>query len=615
MKPKQSIIAILVLVMMGISFTSARAEVDEWDMSYGDGFAAFIYQYGSGGGSIAVMPDGKVYMSGLLNDEFGDPDQGIIIRFDSTGEVDTAFADAGFATGLSGAGDLALQPDGKILLASVTQDVDDYSDIAIQRLNSDGSVDASFGLDGTYRYGTETDDLFASGVAIQADGKIVVCGFGQDDLLEGVEMLIFRLNSNGTLDNTFNSGSIYFYEEGISAGYSLVIQNDGKILVAGVASSDEYSHMAIWRFTTTGELDSTFGSGGIVIDANARGDLDDYDSASDILVQGDGKIVVVGQSGQMGENRDMFLWRYNTDGTLDTSFGTNGRAHFSNTGGSKIDLIGEKYMVSGYTFGSGPLYLWRYNANGTLDTTFNDVGYLTHHDSVNYVRESSAGMVVYGNNAVFLGISCTAHDELSVDIGVVKAKLSYQIAGLPVGLQLTDADGNSIEAGSSNGLAGPTVVYIRDTMGNMIGSVIVDLSQDVNWSGVTGNTDLAGYKSVITGLSGASGASSTHSLYVPKRAQDTSVTICPGATSLTEVTANCPGKLVKNIGDSNVSLVTVGNVTYWKVDGLTGTGGVSGSQELLERTGSDVRGLIFPGVVLFLVTFLDIVNRNKQRQY
>ena len=175
-----------------------------------------------------------------------------------------------------------------------------------------------------------------------------------------------RYNTNGSLDTNFGTGGIVTTSIGSVNDYAsaLGIQSDGKIVVAGYSyNSSSKFHFALVRYNTNGSLDTTFGTGGIVTTAVGSS----YDYAHALGIQSDGKIVVAGSSSN-GSKYNFALVRYNANGTLDTGFGTGGvvttsiGSNWDSAYGLGIQSDG-KILAAGYS-GNGSNYdfaLVRYN--------------------------------------------------------------------------------------------------------------------------------------------------------------------------------------------------------------------------------------------------------------
>jgi uncharacterized delta-60 repeat protein len=209
----------------------------------------------------------------------------------------------------------------------------------------------------------------ANSVAIQSDGKIVVCGMTIIDKVQ--QFLVARYTSVGVLDSTFGTNGCQTTVIGDSAvAYGVALDASGNIIVVGASVLNGASSIALTRYTSAGVLDTTFGVNGIVLTAISSGS-----SGYALVLQSDGKIVVTGSVLQSNE-----VWipivRYNTSGSLDTSFGTNGVTVINiedcAIGYSLIQQPDGKFIIGG--FAEGNAFVVRVNNNGTVDTTFNGTG-------------------------------------------------------------------------------------------------------------------------------------------------------------------------------------------------------------------------------------------------
>jgi uncharacterized delta-60 repeat protein len=329
---------------------------------------------------VAVQSDGKIVAAGYSNQGATGYDIALV-RYRPDGSLDTGFGTGGKVTTDLGSADdeatgVVIQPDGRIVAAGFSSPGGNPHDIALACYNPDGSLDRSFGSGGvvTSALGPSVD-VFANGVALQPDGKIVVAG---TEVLgsTGSDFAVARylgdsLVPAGTLDATFGAGGTVL-TAGPALGYQTAVQPDGKVLVVGGGNG-----FALARYNPDGSLDTGFGDGGrVTTDVHAG------DSASCVAVRPDGKIMVAGSG-----NNVVDLARYNADGSLDTSFGRGGEtvtpigtqvgtllsvrvapAAFEPDG--KLLLTGDALSPSGvYEFA-----LARVNADGSLDTGFGQNG-------------------------------------------------------------------------------------------------------------------------------------------------------------------------------------------------------------------------------------------------
>lgn len=219
---------------------------------------------------------------------------------------------------------LVIQPDGKIVAAGFC--VEDSSSIlnhmAIERYNIDGTLDSSFNNDGKFSFDFGTSSL-GTALVMQPDGKFIIGGYKLTSPNNVSNLAVVRINTDGTLDSTFGiNGKQSVATTFAVVAESVALQPDGKIVAAGYAvKNPPYYEFATMRFLANGMLDSTFSTDGIEIDS--LGPYIDY--AHTLAIQQDGKIIVAGASSSTGLQNDMTLVRYTTDGLRDTTFGVNGK--------------------------------------------------------------------------------------------------------------------------------------------------------------------------------------------------------------------------------------------------------------------------------------------------
>jgi uncharacterized delta-60 repeat protein len=246
--------------------------------------------------------------------------------FSGDGKATTLF----FPLDNASASDVVIQPDGKFVVVGTAwceelffeggwcRHEEDSRDIALARYNADGIPDPSFGTGGKITSGITGIDDVASAVALQVDGKIVVAGAmyaGNGDFF------LLRYNADGTPDSTFGVGGQVRTDFGFGkpdSVHDLAIQGDGKIVAAG-RTGGSAGGFALARYNPDGTLDTTFDE-----DGKVRTDFTkQLDVAYGVAIQATGKIVAAGRASVDGGR--FALARYNTDGTLDTSFSGNGK--------------------------------------------------------------------------------------------------------------------------------------------------------------------------------------------------------------------------------------------------------------------------------------------------
>ncbi|MCK6405225.1 MAG: cadherin domain-containing protein, partial [Rhodocyclaceae bacterium] len=365
-----------------IDFALARYNIDgSQDSGFsGDGFVTTeIGTDQDYAQSVAMQSDGKIVVAGYGSN--GSNDDFALARYNTDGSLDTSFDNDGKLTTIIGAGDdrafsVALQSDGKILVAGRSYNGSDW-DFALARYNTDGSLDASFDGDGklTTAIGTGIDE--ARGVVLQSDGKIIVAGYGVGG---GYDFALARYNTDGSLDASFDGDGKLLTGVGASSdqAYGVALQSDGKIVVAGGSWNGSNEDFALARYNADGSLDTSFDGDGKLTTAIGAGD----DLVYSVALQSDGKIVVAGYS-HNGSNQDFALVRYNTDGSLDTSFDGDGKLTTAIGSGSDqaLDVVLQpdgKIVVTGWSHNGSnwEFALARYNADGSLDTTFDRISTL-----------------------------------------------------------------------------------------------------------------------------------------------------------------------------------------------------------------------------------------------
>jgi uncharacterized delta-60 repeat protein len=310
--------------------------------------------------AVAVQPDGKIVVVGVGGPNFDftvtrlNPDGSFDSTFDGDGTAGVDFGDIDVANAV------ALQPDGKIVIAGSTEKTLG-ADLAIARLRPDGSLDPDFNLDGRQTFDYGAADV-ASDVLVQPDGKIVVVGFGDPTL----DVTVSRVNPDGSPDPTFDGeGTAVVDLGGLDQGYAAALQPDGKIVVTGYTTVGD---TFVLRLDADGALDTTFDLDGkqtIAYSGTGQG--------RGIAVQPDGKIVVAGPG---GSGQDFAVARLESNGTLDLGF--------AGDGARLVDLGGDDFAAALVLQPNGKIVvmgdvdnddfaLLRLHPDGSLDLGFDGV--------------------------------------------------------------------------------------------------------------------------------------------------------------------------------------------------------------------------------------------------
>jgi uncharacterized delta-60 repeat protein len=353
-------------------FSGDGKVITEFSLPTGDFVQAF---------AVILQPDGKIVAGGVGFPGFTGPDFALV-RYHPDGSLDKTFGKKGkvFTNFLSfnsreEISALAIQPDGKIVAAGNTSSPIFILNqvFGLARYNVDGSLDTTFGTGGkttlSFFDNSSTNEV-ARVIALRPDGKIVVAGFASSDFG------IARFNNDGSLDTNFGTGGKVITDfGGQEEVLAIALKPDGNIFVAGRSTQTVSNEkLALARYNADGVLDARFGVGGkLLVDFFMVGSGLSGDGLNAVMFQDDGKIVAggYGNVNQSGFLNDFGIARYNDDGTLDPSFGLNGKVS-TDFGGMQegifavaVQLDG-KLVTAGQT-GAGDFALGRYDVPALPD--------------------------------------------------------------------------------------------------------------------------------------------------------------------------------------------------------------------------------------------------------
>ena len=422
------------------------------DTSFGLNGIGNISMINGDGTSIALQSDGKIIISGDDFSSYSD-----IVRYKSNGTIDSSFGTNGNVVFHIGTGSVQepkviVQPDNKIVVSSICEDNTGKYCFGIARLNTDGSFDNSFNGTGKLivSFNTMGYDDYPFAIALQLDGKIVVVGRGHNNSASQYFAGV-RINSNGTLDNSFGGGGKVLTAIGnpYPTATCVVVQPDGKIVVGGYTESASTwpISFAILRYNTDGTLDNSFGIGGkdtayFGVGGSSGSNLD-QDEAFAIALQSDGKIILTGSSYLASNNYSTFATlRYNNNGTLDNSFGISGKVNtqapigFINPGATGVIIQQDGKVVIGGTCSIPSVKrnfaLVRYFITGLIDSSFGINGIV--NDSIT-------------NTDAALRAICIQQDGKIIAGGGVSSRgltIARYLSGLNVGVPPTPQQNNEL---------------------------------------------------------------------------------------------------------------------------------------------------------------------------
>ena len=391
--------ALLGLVMLFGLAAPSKAAPGQLDIGFG---VAGLRTMGLGGTydwayATALQPDGKILAAGVTNAR-GTYDFAVA-RYLPSGELDPSFADHGvaitdFGRSWDWAHALALQPDGRIVVAGVS-DRSGSRDFALARYTASGKLDPTFGNGGLVLTPVRplTTDII-HGLAIQPDGNILAAGVTYDDkvsLRPHGDFMVARYTPKGELDPAFGVGGVTttnFDGESYDEPYAVVLQPDGRIVLGGSSNTGGgigrimgADNLALARYLPNGLADPGFGQGGkVVVDAGAM-----QESIRALALQPDGSIVAAGLTN--GEKRgDLLLGRFAPNGALDPTFGgpRTGLAindlGTAEEGLTSVALTPDGSIIAGGIVAPNPngdMAVLRYDRRGRIDRSFGHDGVAT----------------------------------------------------------------------------------------------------------------------------------------------------------------------------------------------------------------------------------------------
>jgi uncharacterized delta-60 repeat protein len=294
---------------------------------------------GSGANSsiyaVALQPDGKILIGGLFT-SFNGVAANRIARLNQNGSLDPSFnpGTAANSTVLK----IVVQPDGKILAGGRFTSFNGAARRGIVRLNSDGTIDNSFAT-------TSNTDGTVYDIALQPDGKVIIGGLlYTNNIIFGT--LVLRLNQNGSLDSSFTPPTDSSGRD--QTLFSLALQADGKLLIGGIFFNiNGVNRRGIARLNSNGSLDTTF---------NVGTGTGENDSVQSILVQPNGKVIIGGAISSINGVARNNIARLNADGSVDLSFVAAANSDVfemalysagNNPSGGKIIIAGDFSLVNG----------------------------------------------------------------------------------------------------------------------------------------------------------------------------------------------------------------------------------------------------------------------------
>ncbi|MCP4130786.1 MAG: hypothetical protein GY754_07375 [bacterium] len=353
------------------------------------------------GNSIYAADDGSVYVTGISSN--GTNYDMIIWKYKSDGSLDSSFSGDGIVVYDGGADDkgYAIASDGSDALYIVGKS---SNKMTIWKYSTAGEPVSGFGSGGIV---TGSDNSCANSLYVRS-GSIFVAGDSGND------MAIWKYSDEGVLDPGFDSDGIVTHDgaaggTGIDSGNSIYVDSDGSVYVAGDSQAASGMRIAIWKYTSTGALDDTFSGDGIVLSGSGS------DNSGRSIYMTSSGIYVTGNIDDSADSTvKMVVYKYNHFGTLDDTFSGDGIVTYNDVAGASDYSFGYSVYVSDddkvYVAGSVQLSatgedmtIWKFNSDGSLDTSFDDDGVITHNSAAGGNEEDCGrSMYVAADGSVYV---------------------------------------------------------------------------------------------------------------------------------------------------------------------------------------------------------------------
>jgi len=399
---------------------------------------------------------------------------------------------------------VALQQDGKIVATGYAGN-SNHTSLSVLRFKNNGRIDSSFGKNGVAIIDAPKNKLSGTGIVVQPDGKIVVAGSlsigSVDDPKSGI--VVGRFTSNGQPDSSFNNTGTKFLKPSQNCdAAALALLSDGKILIAGYGykypDRDTITNFTVIKLTKSGQPDLSFGEKGV---ANAPFHGQMFSIVNALAVQNNGKIIVGGAlEDSYAAPTDFAIVRFTKNGTIDSSFGTNGVTRTIFGGDDRVNSLaiqtdgkiiaaGESDILGG---GDRPAYfaLARYNANGKPDSTFGNEGKVTtsfENFSNRQYAYTKKVLLQPDEKIIALGDADIKQFNKSVfavarymnNVGAMQSHAQNTISGNKIKISPNPANNvlqiNGLDANTS------TILTITDRSGNVIKKLSVS-GENYSWN-------------------------------------------------------------------------------------------------------------------------------------
>lgn len=393
---------ILLASALSVLFANSYGQAGTPDSSFGtNGIVNVLIDSGATCMKLLALPGNKLLAAGTYLENGRTHFH--LTRFNADGSVDNSFGNNGTGIDLDttymavyGA---IRQPDGRIIICGDYYDGLGYR-MKLVRFTAGGKVDSSFGVNGraVTQVTAGSNNTYGRNLLLQPNGKIILAGCTNNGGTD-MKFIVMRYTANGVLDVSYGTNGITVTDIGPKDdnAYAAAIQADGKVVHVGDTYDGSHWQLAALRYDTSGHLDNSFGTNGQLLMPIGT-DVYGYS----VLIQGNGQKIVIGAYSQGNYN---LLLRLNSNGTVDNSFGVNGvsaRSFKTFDATNRIDTLSNGDIIMSARTTGNNMFAWaKFSSMGVLDTTIGDSGLVTI--TVNSSYDNVTSMAIDDSNHIVIG--------------------------------------------------------------------------------------------------------------------------------------------------------------------------------------------------------------------
>ncbi|MBX7107772.1 MAG: T9SS type A sorting domain-containing protein [Chitinophagales bacterium] len=447
--------------------------------------------------SIAMLDDGKMLIGGAS--EVSGPGNWdvVVYRLNPDGSIDETFGNNGFAYNdyqnySQYVRSMKRLSNGKLLFVGGAE-VNFQVDVFATQLNEDGTPDTDFGDNGTVLIPIGTGEDICMAAVEQADGKIVIVGNYGVASTTFTNPVAIRLNTDGSLDDDYGTNGIALIDAGYNyeSAEDVILMDDGGIMATGYAGNSHYDILS-FRLDGSGQLNPNYGINGIAVYNLNNGDDMAYAITKSPV---DGKILIGGKVGSGSTKTDFLVMAVNEYGLIDSSFGTNGKTSQNikvNDAGLDLAVQSNGRIILGGTAGAGfatnDFAICRFNQDGSIDSTFGTNG-STLSEISSFFSDIEDVALQPDGKIVACGIAASANNDMGIvrykgdDVATGAAALNTQSSAIQCDLYPNPSNGSfNLSLYDASGYSGSMQVQLLKLTGQLVFEKSIDMNSGVAYT-------------------------------------------------------------------------------------------------------------------------------------